>query len=173
MAVYDRWHRDPDEGDQPCSCSRGRHRLYPGAAHGRGMRWEVRWDDPNSPTRKQKRRKFALRDPGPGELPDPDRHASAFDKVIQGSIVGRNYTDPNAGNVTLRAYAETWRTTRGHSAESAAKLAARLRNHVYEDPAAPGRSPRGALAIGQHPLALLDQRPTLTAAWVTSLGPTT
>jgi integrase len=168
MAVYDRWHTA--EGDKPCEHSRGRHKMYPSAAHGRGMRWEVRWDDPNSATRKQKRQKFPLRDPGPGELPDPDRHASAFDKVIQGSIVSRNYTDPNAGNVTLQAYAEEWRKTRGHNAESAAKLAARLRNHVYESEPGSGRAPRGGLAIGQHSMALLAQRPTILAAWVVSLS---
>jgi integrase len=171
MAVHDRWHRDPQPGDKPCGCGRGRNRLYPSAAHGNGRRWQVRWDDPNSATRKQKKKNFALRDPGPGELSDPDRHASAFDKAIQGSIVSRNYTDPNAGNVLLRDYAETWRRTRGHSEQSAGLLAARLRNHVYEDPKRPdsGRAPRGALSIGQHSLSTLAQRPTLGAAWVTSL----
>lgn len=167
MAVYDRWHKDPADGDQPCKCRNGRGgKLYASAAHLKGRRWQVRWDDPNSATRRQPRRNFALKD---GD--DPNVHADAFDKEIQGRIIRRAYTDPRAGEVLLMEYAETWRTTRGHNEESAAKLAARLLNHVYPDPAAPksGKAPRGALAIGQHPLALLAQRPSLLAAWVVSL----
>lgn len=172
MAIYDRWHKDPAEGGKPCEHSRGRHKLYPSADHLKGKRWQVQWEDPDSPERRRLKRNFDLRDPGPGELPDRNKHASAFDKEIQGSIVRQDYADPNAGSVTLQEYAETWRETRGHSKETAALLAARLRNHVYQDPANRGRSPRGALSIGQHPMSLLAQRPTLAAAWVTSLtGP--
>lgn len=171
MAVYDRWHKEPAEGDKPCACSRGRNKLYPSADHLKGKRWQVQWEDPDSPARKRLKRNFDLRDAGPGELPDRNKHASAFDKEVQGSIVRQDYTSPNAGSETLKEYAETWRTTRGHSEEAAASLSARLRNHVYEDPAQPGsgRAPRGALAIGQHPMRLLAQRPTMVAAWVTSL----
>ena len=171
MAVYDRWHlANPKAGADPCKCRNGRGgKLYPSAAHLKGDRWQVRWDDPNSATRKQPRRNFALKDGA-----DPNIHADAFDKVIQSQIIRRAYADPRAGEVTLQKYAETWRAARGHSDDTAAKLAARLRNHVYLDPARPdsGRAPRGALAIGQHPLALLAQRPSLLAAWVASLkGP--
>lgn len=173
MAVYDQWHlSDPPPGAEPCKCAKGRHKLYPSGGHGRGKRWQVQWEDPTAPTRKRPKRNFDLRDPGPGELPDPERHASAFDALMQGQIVTRTYADPNAGNVTLEEYAETWRTTRDHGERAAALLAARLRNHAYQDPSHPGHSRRGALAIGQHPMALLAQRPTLAAAWVTSLkGP--
>jgi integrase len=170
VAVYDRWHKD--DGDKPCEHSRGRHRLYPSAVHGQGRRWQVQWEDPNAPGRRRLKRSFDLRDPGPGELPDRNRHASAFDKEIQGSIVRQDYADPNAGNVTFREYAETWRMTRTHSEHSAALLAARFRNHVYEDDAGGGRAPKGAVSIGQHPMSLLRQRPSLTAAWAASLkGP--
>lgn len=173
MAVYDRWHREPAAGEdaRPCRCGRGRNRLYPSAVHGRGMRWQVQWENPAQDGPRRLKRNFALRDPAPGELPDPNRHAAAFDREVQGSIVRNDYTDPNAGRVTLREYAEAWRKTRGHSDESAAKLESRLRNHVYEDPARPGsgRSPRGALSVGQHPLSLLGRRKTLAAAWVASL----
>jgi integrase len=171
MAVYDRWHKAPADGDKPCKCGRGRLRLYPGDNHLKGTRWQVRWDDPNSAARKQKTRNFALRDPGPGELPDPDKHASAFDKEIQGSIIRRDYSDPNAGTVRLQDYAEQWRKTRVHGESAAAGLESRLRNHVYEDPAHPGagRTPKGGVSIGQHPMRLLDGRPSLTAAWAAAM----
>lgn len=165
MAVYDRWHKDPGPDDKACKCGKGRNRLYPSAEHQKGDRWQVRWRSPV--TGKQEKKNFALRDGT-----DRNKHADAYDKHIQGTIVSGNYTDPRAGEVTLQAYAETWRTTRGHNAESAAKLAARLRNHVYESEPGTGRTPRGGLAIGQHSMALLAQRPTVLAAWVTSLcGP--
>lgn len=172
MAVYDRWHKDPAEGDKPCRCGTGRHKLYPSAAHGKGDRWQVRWDDPNSAGRKQLKRNFGLLRPEPGELPDRNRHASAFDKEIQGSIVRQDYADPNAGNVTLEEYAETWKTTTGHEGRTAEIVESLFRSHVYQDPANPGRSRRGALAIGHHTMALLAQRPTVCAAWLASLkGP--
>lgn len=169
MAIYDRWHKDQAEGDRPCKCGTGRHRLYPSAVHLKGMRWQVRWDDPASATRRQPRRNFTLLNPLPGELPDPEKHASAYDKTIQGSIVGRSYRDPNAGKVTLKAYAEQWRKTRTHGESAVANLEARLRLHVYEGEPGSGKTPRGGVAIGQHQMALLEQRPSLTAAWVAAM----
>ena len=56
MAVYDRWHRDPRPGDQPCKCGKGRQKLYPSAVHLKGKRWQVRWDDPDSASRRQPRK---------------------------------------------------------------------------------------------------------------------
>lgn len=169
MAVYDRWHKDPAEGDRPCTHGRGRNKLYPSAVHGQGKRWQVRWDDPNSATRRQPRRNFELRDPLPGELPDPNRHAAAFDKLIQGSIIRNDYQDPNAGSIALQEYAEQWRKTRVHGESAAAGLEGRLRNHVYEGEPGSGKTPRGGISIGQHPMGFLARRPSLIAAWVAAM----
>lgn len=168
MAVYDRWHlSNPEPGGEPCEHSRGKRRLYPSGNHLQGKRWQVQWDDPDSPTRRRFKRNFDLRDGS-----DRNVHADAFDKHIQGTLVARTYTDPRAGEIRLQDYAETWRATRGHNDQSAALLAARLRNHVYEGEPRSGRAPRGALAIGQHPIGFLAARPTVIAAWVASLkGP--
>lgn len=165
MAVYDRWHRDAAPGDQPCKCRNGRGgKLYPSVDHLKGDRWQVRWRDPE--TGKQKKRNFALKDGDNANV-----YAAAYDKAVQGQIVTRTYTDPSAGDVTFREYAETWRETRTHSEHSAALLAARFRNHVYEG-ADSGRTPKGGISIGHHPMRLLAQRPTLVAAWAASLkGP--
>lgn len=172
MPVYDRWHKDPAPGDQPCRCGRGRNRLYPSSSHLQGKRWQVQYENPLADGPRRVKKSFDLLGPGPGELPDPERHASAYDSLMQGKIVTRTYTDPNAGNVTFRAYAETWCKTRTHSEHSAALLAARFRNHVYEDGPGTGRTRKGGVSIGQHPLGLLAQRPTLVAAWAASLkGP--
>lgn len=166
MAVYDRWHRDPQDGGQPCEHSRGRRKLYAAAGHGKGRRWQVQWEDPHSATRKRLKRSFDLKD---GD--DPNVHADAFDKLMQGKIVTKNYADPRAGEVTLRDYAEKWRPTRTHGESARDNLEARLRLHVYEDPgkAGSGRTPRGGVSLGQHAMGLLERRPSLTAAWVASI----
>jgi integrase len=167
VAVYDRWHRDPQPGDEPCRCGRGRHRLYPGDGHEKGDRWQVRWRDPD--TGRQKSRNFALRDPATGELPDRNRHASAYDKEIQGSIVRQDYTDPAAGDVRLRDYAEERRRARTHGQSAAAGLESRLRCHVYEGEEGSARTPKGGVSIGQHKMAMLARRPSLIAAWAASI----
>lgn len=167
MAVYDRWHKEPADGDEACKCGKGRQKLYPGAEHGKGDRWQVRWRDPDSG--RQRKRNFALLGPAAGELPDRNRHAAAFDKEIQGSIVRQDYTDPGAGSVPLRDYAEKWRKTRTHGESAARGLEQRLRLHVYEGEPGSGRTPRGGVAIGQHPVGLLARRPSMIAAWAASL----
>jgi len=162
MAVYDRWHRDPRPGDQPCRCGKGRARLYPSSDHLQGRRWQVRWRDPD--TGRQKTRAFALRDGA-----DPNRHAAAFDREVQGSIVRNDYQDPDAGHVTLQAYAEQHRATRTHGESAAAGLESRLRNHVYPDAPGSDRTPAGGIAIGQHAVGFLARRPSLIAAWLAAL----
>ena len=162
MAVYDRWHRDPRDGDQPCRCGKGRARLYPSGDHLQGRRWQVRWRDPD--TGKQKTRAFALRDGA-----NPNLHAAAFDREVQGSIVRDDYQDPDAGRVTLQEYAEQYRRTRVHGESAAAGLESRLRNHVYPDKPGSDRTPAGGIAIGQHPVGFLARRPSLVAAWLAAV----
>jgi integrase len=162
MAVSDRWHRAPEPGDQPCRCGRGRNRLYPSVDHESGDRWKVRWRDPA--TGKQKSRNFEVRD---GK--DPNRCADAFDKLIQGQLATRTYADPRAGEVTLHSYAETWRASRTHGKSTAGIVESRLRNHVYEGAPGTGRTPKGGVSIGHHPMALLASRPTLCAAWIAAM----
>lgn len=165
MAVYDRWHRDPAPGDEPCPCGKGRRRLYPGAEHKRGDRWQVRWRDPA--TGRQRAKNFALRD---GE--DANRHADAFDKLIAAQILTRTYVDPKSAEITLRAYAEEWRGSRRIARpQTADRLERMLRLHVYEDPARPGsgQTPKGAPAIGQRAIGVLAARPGLVAGWAAGI----
>lgn len=163
MAVSDRWHKTPAPGDEPCKCGRGKNKLYPSSVHEQGDRWQVRYRDPAG---KQRKRNFAVRDGS-----NPNIHADAYDKLKQGQLVTGSYTDPAAGNVTLREYAEKWRATRTHGESAATGLETRLRLHVYEDRCKPGseRTPRGGVSIGQHPMGLLRQRPSLIAAWVAAM----
>ena len=162
MAVYDRWHRDPRDGDQPCKCGRGRNKLYPSADHLKGDRWQVRWRDPA--TGKQKKKNFALRE---GE--DANRHADAFDKRTAAAILTRTYVDPTLAEVTLRDYGETWRKAQTHGASTAMIVESRLRNHVYEGEPGSGKTPKGGMAIGQHPIGLLASRPSMLAGWIAAM----
>jgi integrase len=166
VAVYDRWHvASPEPGAESCRCRNGRGgKLYPSADHLKGKRWQVQWEDPNAPGRKRLKRNFELKD---GD--NPNLHAAAYDKHIQGTIVARTYTDPGAGDVTLKDYAETWRKGRGHDVNQAAAVERRLRLHVYEGEPGSGLTPRGAPAIGQHTLAVLDRRPSLSSAWISAM----
>jgi integrase len=161
MAVYDRWHRDPQEGLEPCRCGRGRNKLYPSGAHLKGDRWQVRWRDPA--TGRQPKKNFAERD---GD--DPELHAAAFDKVIQAQILTRTYVDPRAGEVTLHDFTERWRKGRKLDVNPAANLEARLRLHVYEEPGGV-ETPKGGVAIGRHPMALLAQTPSMMSDWIEAL----
>jgi integrase len=161
VAVHDRWHRDQQPGDEPCKCGTRRTPLYPGAAHQQGDRWQVRWRNLDG---KQRKRNFALRIGS-----SPDLHADAFDAKTRRELDRRDYVDPEAADVTLRAYAEQWRLSRSHDTITAGHLERRLRLHVYEDPSKPGRTPRGGVAIGQLRLAALARQPSLVQAWITSL----
>lgn len=161
MAVYDQWHRAPREGDVPCSCGTKRSPLYPGAEHGRGRRWLVRYRTPDG---RQPGRSFDVK---VGK--DPNRHADAFDKMIAEQLRTDSYADPSAGEVTLQAYAEAWRKGRGHDPERAAYVAAMLRNHVYEGEPDSGKTVKGGVAIGQHQMRALSRLPSLTQAWITAM----
>lgn len=155
MAIYDRWHCDQRPGEQPCKCGRGKNRLYPSAVHGRGDRWQVQYEEPG--TGKRPKKNFALLGPAPGELPDPERHASAYDDLMRGKIVTRTYADPNAGAVLFRDYAEDWRRARRvPNPETAENIERTLRLHVYP-------------VIGDCSLALLAARPSTVAAWASGI----
>ena len=163
MAVYDQWHRSPREGDQPCGCGTKRRPLYPGSRHEVGDRWQVRYRDPEG---RQRKRSFARR---VGQ--NPGEHADAFDAQVSRDVDAGNYTDPKLAETTFGAYAEQWRKGRGYDTERAAGVERRLRLHAYEDPARPGsgRTPKGGVSIGQHPLGLLARRPSLTQGWIQAM----
>lgn len=161
MAVYDRWHRDPRPGDEPCRCGTRRTPLYPAAGHLRGDRWQVRWRDPAG---RQRKRNFALKVGS-----NPGLHADAYEAKVQRDLDRRDYVDPSAAEVTLHDYAEQWRLSRSHDTVTAGHLERRLRLHVYEAPATPGRTPRGGAAIGQLRMGALARQPSAVQAWIASM----
>lgn len=163
MAVYDRWHKAPGPGAQPCKCGTDKHPLYPSSVHKQGLRWQVRWRDDSG---KQCKQAFALKT---GK--NPDIHADAYDAKINRDVDTGDYIDPSSADITLRDFAEDWRANRGGDQNTAEARERRLRLHVYEDPERPGsgKTPKGGVAIGQRRLAELAKRPSLSNAWIQSM----
>jgi integrase len=144
MSVYDRWHKTrPGPGDEPCrEHSRGRTELYPTADHGKGDRWQVRYRDDHGRQRKQS---F-----------DKRPAADTFDAKIRTQLAAGTFVDPAAGQVTFREYAEEWRKGRTHDIVTAQHIEAAFRLRVYP-------------VIGDHPMRLLAQRPSIVQAWISGV----
>ena len=149
MTVYDRWHKArPESGDEPCR----EHGKPPAAGHGKGDRWQVRWRDEQGSQRKQS---FAKKT-------DAEVHAAK----VATQLAEGSYVDPKAGQVTFRSFAEDWRKNRVHDATTAERVEANLRNHVYSEDGKGGRTPRGGVSIGDYPMRILAQRPSLIQSWL-------
>lgn len=150
MAVYDRWHRKPKPGEQPCKeHSRGKTVLYASAEHGRGDRWQVRWYDDDG---KQCKENLPLK-----EGRDPARHADARDREVQGQLQAGTYVDPAAGKVTLKAYAKEWVEAQTCDEATLEDYERWLRLRI--EPA----------AIGRAEIAALSKKPSAIQKWVKGL----
>jgi integrase len=109
MAVDNLWYltkRDPKTGDK-----------LPSKRHGRGKRWRVRWNDPETgaPRTELYERKV-----------DAERH----DANTQADISRGQYIDPRAGKATVAEYAETWRKQQLHRKSTAERAESAVRLHV-------------------------------------------
>lgn len=170
MAIYDRWHTrkprtDPETGKlvQPCSHSARGEKLYPSKDHERGDRWQVRWRDLDG---KQCKRNFAKR---AGK--NPNVHAEAFDKQVQGELATGTYRDPTAGQIRLKDYALTWRDSLVGKERSLDVIDRHLA-HIC-DLEHPERGDRrvykGESIIAERSMAELARRLDLTQQWIKSL----
>lgn len=152
MTVYDRWHKSRSRpGEEKC----GDHRKVPTADHGQGDRWQVRWRDEQGSQRKKAFGRKA--------------EAEAWDAKVKTQLADGSYVNPSAGQVTFSEFAEDWRQHRQHDTVTAARVEANLRNHVYSVDGRGGPTPRGGMSIGDHPLRILAQRPSLLQAWIASM----
>lgn len=127
MAIYDRWHLTypPDDG-VPCKCGRGRNKLYPTGVHGKGKRWQVRWDVIGANgKREQPRRNFSEL-----EGDDPERHAKAWDAKVTADLNADKYIDPRRGKTKVSEYAAKWLETQLHADSTAERMERVFRLHV-------------------------------------------
>jgi integrase len=128
--IDDRWFRR-DPGEQ--------HKV-PTARHGKGRRWDVRWRDD---TGRQRHKAF-----------DRKQEAETFLAQIQADLVRGTYTDPAAGKVTVRAYAESWLAAQTFDPSTREATELRLRLHILPE-------------LGGRELRTL--RPSVVQAWTRSL----
>lgn len=145
MSVADRWHRRARSDDEP-RCRE--HNLVPTAAHGKGLRWAVRYRDDNDVQRKKLFPKKAGT--------DPNTCASAFDAKIREQLNTDSYVDPSKGKVTLKSYGEQWRTSLTCDPVTLAQITSRLNVHVYPK-------------IGTQSMGVLAKRPSLIQQWIKGL----
>ncbi len=115
--VVDRWHvtRPRREGAEPC----GEHRaLVPSVAHGKGVRWQVRYRDADGVQRKENFKQQAA--------------ADARAKVVGANLLTGAHIDPKAGRVSLRSFSnEQWLPSQVHLRPSTRSLyESHLRTHV-------------------------------------------
>jgi hypothetical protein len=161
MSIYDRWHKEPEPGDESCKCGSTRRPLYPSADHKKGDRWQVRWRDEN---KKQRKKNFAKK-----EGKNPDIHADAFDAKIAADLDAGTYVDPANGDITFEEYAESWRKARTHGETTGINVEHQFRLHVYPDPENAGRSRRGGPALGHHKMRNLARQPSLCQQWIAGM----
>jgi len=152
MAIYDRWYRAERQPD-------GTRKRVRSDEYGCEHRWQVRWRDEAG---RQRKRSFEVKDGT-----DPERHARAFDAKVRTGLDSGIYTDPAAGDITFRAYADRWRAGRAHDPVTSARIEGEFRNHVYAGPDTPGRTPKGAPALGNYQLRTLARQPgTTVQPWI-------
>lgn len=112
------------------------------ARRGKGRRWRVRYLDPDS----QERSKSFVR----------KVDAENFQTEVDADLLRGTYLDPDAGRMTLRAYAAGY--VKGWHADSTRgeKVRSHLDNHIL-----PG--------LGGHTLAQLAARPSIIQQWLSGL----
>jgi integrase len=131
--IDDRWYRI-------AKAPNGTSRKVPTARHGKGKRWDVRWRDD---TGRQRHRAFERK-----------QDAEAFLVQAKADLVRGTYTDPTAGKVTVRAYAESWLASQTSDPSTREATELRLRLHVFPE-------------LGGRELRAL--RPSVVQAWMRGL----
>lgn len=149
MSVADRWHtkKPRKAGGMPVAKCR-QHDMYPGAEHGKGDRWQVRWYDLNGEQRSANRPKKNGQDPATS--------AEAYDAKIASELNAGTYVDPGAGAVTLETYGRQWESGRTSDHTTRELVAGRLKRHVW---------PR----IGHHRMDVLARRPSMIQQWIKAM----
>jgi len=154
VSVTDRWHLShPPKDAKRCS----RHRRVPSAEHEIGLRWQVRGH------------LDAEGKPVPKENFEFEQDAKDRDAELKVAVRTGGYVDERQGRVTLKSRCELRRKSRDNDPVTDEREDSMLRNHVYEDPERPGRTPKGGVAIGELPIGLLSRQPSRIAAWLTAL----
>ena len=106
--IEDRWYRRAKDG-----------RRVPTALHGRGLRYRVRYIDPNG---RERAKSFPHRDKGAAE---------AFLVTVEADKLRGSYLDPDAGRIPFRRYAVAWLAAQTFDESTREATETRLRVHIY------------------------------------------
>lgn len=134
--VEDRWHTETETPDGKRAKSRT-------ARYGKGLRWRVRYLDPDG---KERNKSFRTRE-----------EAESFRDNTAADVRRGTYIDPDSGKVTLRDFAESWLAMQDIQASTRESAEFRLRRHIYP-------------VLGGHTLAQLAGRPSLVQSWLAGLS---
>lgn len=133
--VEDRWFRVVTGPD-------GKQAKEPKARNGIGLRWRVRYEDPDG---KERSESFAKK-----------TDADSFRTRIDADLLRGSYRDPDAGRITLRKYAEEWLAAQRFDTVTREVVESRLRLHIYP-------------LLGSRRLDELASRPSLLKTWLADL----
>ena len=133
--IEDRWYKDVPGPD-------GKTVKQRRARCGTGLRWRVRYIDPDGAERSRSFRTQAV--------------AEKFRTEVEHAKIAGSYRDPDAGRVTLRAYAAGW--AQGYPADSTRgeQIRRQLANHIVPK-------------LGSKTLAELERRPSTVQQFLTGL----
>ena len=142
--VTDRWHKsNPAPGAPRCR----EHNLVPTAAHGKGKRWQVRWEYWENGKRHQPRRNFQYK---VGK--DPEVHADAFAESLRIPP-----PDPKL-TLTIRDVSEEWLRLQNFEDSTYITASSRIRNHIMCD------------GLGNRLAADVALDPNLIQLWIKDLS---
>jgi integrase len=116
--VADRWHKTrPGPDDKECGQHKG---MYPSAAHGKGKRWQARYDDPNGK-----------------EITSLWRTVVEAEREIttqEAAKLSGSWLDPKAGRVTVEKFAlETWLPAQSINSRSEIEYEGVLRRYLIPE----------------------------------------
>lgn len=116
--VADRWHKSrPSKDDTECGQHKG---LYPSAAHGKGKRWQARYDDPSG---KELTSLWATKVEAEREL-----------LKQEGAKLTGSWLDPKAGRVTVERFArDTWLPAQSIIGRSETEYEGALRRYLFPE----------------------------------------
>lgn len=116
--VADRWHKTrPGKDDKECGQHKG---MYPASAHGKGKRWQARYDDPNG---REVTSLWATKVEAEREI---NKQEAAKD--------AGTWLDPKAGKVTVERFArDTWLPAQSIIGRSETEYEGALRRYLFPE----------------------------------------
>lgn len=143
VSVTDRWHKSrPKAGELTCK----EHDQVPTTSHGKGERWQVRWDEWKDGRRHQPRRNFRYK---VGK--DSEVHADAFAAKLQSEL---STPPPTQSLITVSQITQLWIDSRDVAESTRSNLQVRFNKHIHRN------------EMGSRPVRDLYDDPHLIQLWI-------